>query len=379
MNNMLFIKNARILTEIGLIDGSILCENGFISAVGDIPAPQDAETLDAKGLILAPCFIDMHSHGAVNTDVNEGSAEGLLNICRFYAAKGVGGWLCSILTDTEEQTLKCINAALQAMEHPDGANLMGIHLEGPFLSEKYAGAMPRHLLRQGDMALIERYQRAAKGKILTMTLAPEVPGVTKIIPELSRMLTVCLGHSDASYHEAMAAIQAGARCITHTFNAMRLFHHHEPGIMGAALESDVYCEAICDGLHLHPGTVSMLLKLKGAERIIPVTDSILATGLPDGDYKLGVNDIVVKNGDARLKDRDVRAGSTLTADRALKNLMRFTGLALDKALPMMSANPAKLLGIYEKRGQIAPGCRADFNLLDDEGNICATYILGSRV
>ena len=379
MSNPLLVNNARILTEKGLVSGSVLCENGVFTAVGNVTAPENAKTVDAAGRILAPAFLDLHTHGAANVDVNEGRVDGILEIARFFAKNGVGGWLCSILTDTEEQTLKCIEAICTAMEHPDGANIMGIHLEGPFLSHHFAGAMPRHLLRDGDLELIKRYQAAAKGNIRSITLAPELPGMLEIIPELSKMMLVCIGHSYATYAEAMAAIDAGAGCITHTFNAMRPFHHHEPGITAAAIESDVYCETIYDGLHLHPATIRMLLKAKGKERLVPVTDSIMATGLPDGFYKLGVNDIVVKDGDARLRDKDVRAGSTLVTTKGLKNLLSFTRLPIADVLLMMTRNPSKLLGIYETRGRIAEGCRADFNLIDDEGNIAETYILANKI
>lgn len=374
----LYIKNARILTEKGFRSGSLLCSSGVIEAVGRIPQPEDAEVVDAKNALLAPGFLDLHTHGAVNVDVNDADPEGLARIGRFFASHGVTGWLCSILTDTEEQTLRCIAAAKTAMQDTSGARLLGIHLEGPFLSPKYAGAMPQHLLRDGDEALIRRYQEAADGAIRSITIAPELPGALDVVRKLAGDMTVCLGHSDATYDQAMAAIDAGARCITHTFNAMRLFHQHEPGLMGAALERDVYCEAICDGRHLHPGSVRMLLAIKGCGKVVPVTDSIMATGLPDGNYRLGVNDIVVVDGDAMLKGKNVRAGSTLTADKALKNLIAFTGRPMEELLPMMSRTPADLLGI-PKRGAIQPGCDADFILMDEAASVLETYIRGKRV
>lgn len=243
------------------------------------------------------------------------------------------------------------------------------------LSPKYAGAMPPHLLRQGDISLIRRYQEAAEGAIRSMTIAPEVPGALEVIRALSDEMVISLGHSDATYDQAIAAIDAGAKCITHTFNAMRLFHQHEPALMGAALERDVFCEAICDGRHLHPGSIKMLLSIKGSNRMVPVTDSIMATGLPDGDYHLGVNEITVIGGDALLKDKSVRAGSTLTMDQALRNLLLFTGRPLEHILPMFSKTPAALLGISHL-GTIAPGNDADFVLLDDTGVILQTYIQG---
>lgn len=379
MTRPLYVKNARILRGGTVKTGSLLCEKGRFSAVFDAAAPADARVLDAGGALLVPGFLDLHTHGAAGVDVNAADAAGLEQIGRFFAAHGVTGWLCSILTDTEAQTLRAIGAACELMRaqrtaQAGGARLLGIHLEGPFLAETYAGAMPGALLRTGDIDLVRRYQAAAGGAIRTITVAPEVPGVTEMIPALrAEGIAVALGHSNATYDQAMAAIDAGAVCITHTFNAMRLFHQHEPALMGAALTAEVYCEAICDGLHLHPGTVRMLVKTKGPERVIPVTDSIMAAGLPDGDYRLGVNEITVKNGDAMLKGRPVRAGSTLTLDRALRNLMSFAGLPLERAAGMLSENAAALLG-PEAPGGIEPGAQADFVLLDEGGAVRKTYI-----
>lgn len=376
--DVLFVKNARILLHGAWIKGSLLAEHGVITAVGDVPEPCAASrggvrVVDANDHFLAPGLLDLHTHGAAGVDVNAADAEGLDRVGRFFAAHGVTGWLCSILTDTEEQTLRCIYAAKEAMRFSGGARLLGIHLEGPFLSERYAGAMPKHLLRQGDLRLIRRYQDAAEGTIRSITVAPEVSGVLDAVRALSGEMVVALGHSDATYGEAMAAIDAGARCVTHTCNAMRLFHQHEPGLLGAALESDAYCEVIADGRHLHPGSVRMLLKAKGFDRVVPVTDSIMAAGLPDGEYRLGVNEITVTDGDAMRTGSNVRAGSTLTSDRALRNLREFTGEPLECLLPLMSQNPASLLGLNHL-GRIAPGCEASFVLLDEQGEALSTYI-----
>jgi len=373
----LHVKNARLLIEGALIRGDLLAENGIITALGAVEPSADAVTVDAEGAILAAGFIDLHTHGAVGIDVNAADSDGFLKISKFFAAHGVTGWLGSVLTDTEEATLRAIDAAKTAMRDED-ATLLGIHLEGPFLSEQYAGAMPKHLLQTGNADLVRRYLSFGEGAVRTMTVSPEVEGVAEMIGAVGDDLVICLGHSAATYDEAMASIDAGAACITHTFNAMRLFHQHEPAIMGAALMSDVYCEAICDGLHLHPATVKLLIGLKGFDRVIPVTDSIMAAGLPDGDYRLGVNEITVKDGDAMLKDKPVRAGSTLTMDRALKNMLKFTGEPIEKLLPMFSENPARLLGLSDRIGRIAVGCEASFNLLDDDGTLKQTYIRAKR-
>ncbi|MDO4689651.1 MAG: amidohydrolase family protein, partial [Plesiomonas sp.] len=192
-------------------------------------------------------------------------------------------------------------------------------------------------------------------------------------------ITVGIGHSGATYDQAMAAIDQGADLCTHCFNAMRLFHQHEPAIMGAVLESDLYCEMICDGLHLVPGTVRMLTKLKGFEKCVAITDSIMAAGLPDGNYHLGVNEVVVVDGDAKLADTGVRAGSTLTQNRALKNLLKFTGKPLEQILPTLTENPAKVLKLDHRIGYIADDMDADLVFLDENNDVASVFVKGNRV
>ena len=211
-------------------------------------------------------------------------------------------------------------------------------------------------------------------------MSPEVEGVLEMIPALKELgITVAIGHSGADYDTAMAAIRAGAAACTHTFNAMALLHQHRPAILGAALESDIYCEMICDGLHLHPGIVRLLWKTKGGGRLVAITDSIMAAGLPDGYYHLGVNQVVVENGDAKLVSDGTRAGSTLTQDRALRNILAFTGLPLEDVLPVLTENPAKLIGVYDRKGSIEDGKDADLVVLDDHAQITEVFLRGRRL
>lgn len=339
------------------------------------------EEINIQGFRMVPGFFEIHTHGAAGVDVNGATAEDLEKVCCFFAKQGVTNWLCSILTDTKEQTLRCIREykRWKALDHW-GADLCGIHLEGPFLSEEYAGAMPKHLLLDMDLGLIRQYQEEAEGDIRYITISPERKGVIEAIPALRGMgIQVAMGHSAAGYDQAVFAIRQGAGACTHTFNAMRLFHQHEPAIMGAALESDIYCEAICDGLHLHPGSVRLLLKAKGNKRVIAITDSIMATGFPEGNYKLGVNDVVVKDGDARLASDGTRAGSVLTAKRAFHNFLDFTGYPVEEILPLFTENPARLLGMERRIGMIEEKRDANFLLLDNKNNIKAVYVKGRGV
>ena len=374
MEQLLF-TNGRVYRDGQFRREDVLVEDGKLSFPG-VP-PEGCRVVDLKGAMLVPGFLDLHTHGGDNVDVNAATAEDFAQISRFFARNGTTGWLCSILTDTEEQTLWSIGQAREAMAAPiAGARLLGIHLEGPFLSPEYKGAMPEHLLKKGDAALFRRYQQAAGGTVRYLTVAPEVEGVVDMLREISGEVAVAIGHSGADYETAIRAIDAGARACTHTFNAMGLFHQHRPSIMGAVLERPVYCEAICDGRHLHPGTVRMLLACKGWDRVAAVTDSIQAAGLPDGRYKLGVNDVVVEDGDAKLASNGVRAGSTLTTGQALKNLAAFTGQPVERVLPLLTLNPARLIGMEERKGSIAPGKDADLVVLDDQLNVKQTYVSG---
>ena len=370
--------------SVRIINGKVYKNGAFseeeiVLKEGKIVSAQDGdaeEVYDAKGNYVVPGFIDVHTHGGAGVDVNAADQQGF--------EQGTTSWLSSILTDTKEQTLKTIKEAVKHQEaqkngHENCADLLGIHLEGPFLSPEYKGAMPEHLLISPDLDLLKEYQEAAGGNIRYITVSPEVKGVPESIKGMIDLgMKVAIGHSGADYATSWKCIDAGAAAATHTFNAMRLFHQHEPAIMGAVLESDVYCEAICDGRHLHPGSVRFLLKMKGYDRVIAITDSIMAAGLPDGNYKLGVNDVIVEEGDAKLKD-GTRAGSTLTTGQAFRNLMKFTGESPEKILPLLTENPATMLGLQNSIGFIGEGRDADVLIMDREFQIKDTFVKGRRI
>ena len=326
----------------------IQIDDGKIQTIGPNLFEEGSTLVDGTGMWVVPGFIDIHTHGADGVDVNAATGEDFEKICRFQARQGTTSWLASVLTDTKEQTLWCIEQYNRWKQgEKKGAHLMGIHLEGPFLSTEYKGAMPEHLLQKPNTDLVREYQKAAGGDIRYLTIAPELEGAISFISQMKELgIVVSIGHSAASYETAMEAIKAGAASSTHTGNAMKLLHQRFPAIWGAALESDtLYCEMICDGLHLHPGVIRLTIKAKGLDKVVAVTDSIMAAGLPDGNYKLGVNDVVVKDGDAKLAGKENRAGSTLTTGKALKNLLSFTGKSLEEILPLLTENPARLLGV----------------------------------
>ncbi len=385
--NLRLLQGGTVLTPEGWAQKDVwISEGRIIALTAHLPAEATADLaketiLDADGLRIIPGMLDVHTHGACGVDVNHADADGLRKIGAFFASRGVTGWQCSVLTDTPEQTLRAIKEARSVMESgdaPTGARLLGIHLEGPCLSREYRGSMPEDLLLDtADPALFEKYQEAAGGRITYVTLSPEIAGAPELIPALTAMgIRTALGHSGATYARTMACIEAGACAGTHVGNASRLFHQHEPAVFGAILESDVYCETICDGIHLVPATVRLYRKVKGDARMVAITDSIMAAGMPDGTYSLGVNTVYVKDGDAKLAD-GTRAGSTLTMDRALRNISLFTGLPLECAARWTGENPARMMG-WDTKGRIEEGCDADFCLLDAETRVVRT-VVGGRV
>lgn len=372
-------QSENIVLEDKIISGEIAVENGNIIEISSKRSEEES-VIDLKDHYIFGGFIDIHTHGGDGVDANKADVEGYKTISNFFATKGVTGYLTSILTDTKEQTIWCIEEVVKAMENNNGgAKLLGIHLEGPFLNPEYKGAMPEKLLRYGDIELIREYQKIAKGNIKYITIAPEFKENMEIIGELVDLgIVVSLGHSNATYEETLEAKRRGAKSATHLMNAMRPIHQHELGIVGATLMSDLVAETIIDGLHLHPSTVEFILKNKGHDEIVAVTDCIMAAGLPDGDYMLGVNEVIVKDGDARLKYGDVRAGSTLTLDKAFRNFMEFTSSELLNTQKLFNKNPAELLG-FLNLGTISPGKKADFTIMDKNFKVVMTVVDGNVV
>lgn len=379
----LLIKNGLVLKNSNFYHKDILIKDGIISKVEkDINADEKMIIFDAKEQLITPGFIDIHTHGAVGVDSNHVDVNKLEKLSEFYATQGVTTWLLSLVTDSKEimvQSAKAVSDYLEIKHNED--NLMGIHMEGPFLSIDYKGAQPEQYVIGFNKDLFDGVMEASGNRVKYITVAPEVNGVLDNIDYMKEKgVVISVGHSSADYITTKKAIEKGATTVTHTFNAMRLFHQHEPGVMGAVLEANnLYYEAICDGKHLVPATINMLLSLKGPERVICVTDSIMATGLPDGEYILGANEVVVENGDAKLKSNGVRAGSTLTLQNALLNLLQFTNLSIGQILPMLTINPAKAIHIDDEYGSIDVGKKANLLRMDYDGHILDTWIKGKRV
>ncbi|HEY2360420.1 MAG TPA: N-acetylglucosamine-6-phosphate deacetylase [Candidatus Angelobacter sp.] len=377
------ITASRLVTPLEWIESPVVTvEDGHITALrsrsdAEVPAGQP---LNFPDLILAPGFIDIHIHGGAGRDAMEADDSALTQIERQLVQHGVTAYLPTTVTASEKKILKALGGLgkLIAMVNKNQGRAvpLGIHLEGPFISHEKRGVHPPQDLLPPSPQALERFWQAAAGNIRMMTIAPELPGAVETI-QYARTLGVhsSLGHSNATYQEAQSGIAAGADHATHTFNAMRALDHRDPGILGAVLENDeLTADIIADGIHVHPSVLSLFLRAKGADRAILITDAISATDMPDGIYSLGGLEVQVSNG--RCEYQGKLAGSVLTLDRAIRNVMNFAGWKLQQAIRLATLNPAQRLGISDQRGLLAPGRRADLVVLTPEGNVVHTIIGG---
>ncbi len=362
----------------------ILVEEGRILSIAsrqDVEMPPAVEILDYTGSVIAPAFLDVHIHGCAGHDVMEGSSDALLAISRFLGQRGTGSFLATTVTAPLNVTLKSLSnlaRQLRQIQEWPGAMPFGIHLEGPFLSHAKRGVHPVEHLREPSIEIFDQLFDAAEGMVRLMTLAPELPGAEALTRHAKqRGVRVSMGHSNATAAEAERLIRAGATSATHTFNAMRALDHREPGIAGVVLsEPGLFAELICDGIHVDPRMVRLWWRLKGSQHGILVTDAMAATGMPDGEYRLGGMPVQVANGKATAGG--VLAGSVLTLDQALKNMIAFTGAGLAESLPLLTRNPAQMIGL-EERGRLSPGKRADIVVLADDGRLIASLVGGVSV
>lgn len=373
----LLLHGGRLLPPAGPPgEGWVLIRGGRIEAVGagDPPVP-DVPRLDLAGALAAPGFIDLHVHGGDGVDFGSASGEEIGRAVAFHARHGTTGLLATTLSAAPDTLL----AAVREIAAACAPGLLGAHLEGPFLSPERPGAQDSAHIRDPDRDELERLLAAGAGTVRMVTLAPERPCALAAIALLRATgVVAAVGHSDASWDEARAAFAAGAAYAVHLFNGMRPLHHREPGVVGAALaDPAVTCELICDGHHLHPGTIALAHALKGADGAVLVTDAMAAAGLPDGEYGLGNLDVVVVGGRVALAEGGSLAGSTLTMDRAVRTAVA-AGVPVSDALRMASATPARVLALEQTKGALAPGHDADVVVLDDALAVRAT-IVGGRV
>ncbi|HTT32589.1 MAG TPA: N-acetylglucosamine-6-phosphate deacetylase [Methylomirabilota bacterium] len=379
------IHAGRVLTPASEIaDAGILIREGVIEAVGPragMTLPSGALEVHAMDKTAAPGFIDIHIHGAGGHDVMEADSTALSAVTKKVAQFGTTSLLATTVTASPEDTCRAVERIAkyipqQHAAQPSGTEIIGIHFEGPFISKERPGVHPPRWIQLPSAELLGRFLQAAAGNARLMTIAPEVLGATQCIEAAQKAgVVISIGHTNATYEQARMAIAHGARSATHTYNAMRPFTHRDPGVIGAVLTSpEINAELIADGIHVEEGAMKLLLQAKGAERVILVSDGLSATGMPDGKYMLGDFEVTVTNGVCR-NAAGVLAGSTLTLDRALRNIVNL-GVPLPEALRMLTLNPASLLGIEFKKGSLRVGADADVLLLDEGLHVTNVWARG---
>ncbi len=366
-----------------LLNVILLIRRGTIQQV--LPASQDGPhvsglVIHEPGAAVAPGFIDLHVHGARGRDLMDGTRESIRTVAEALARHGTTSFLATTLSAPDSDTEVAIRGfAENRSAVSDGANALGIHMEGPYLNPVRRGTHHASYLKNASVPAFRRFVEVSGYSVLKMTVAPEVDDGLQLIREAVNLgVRVSLGHSDATFEQARSAVDAGATQATHTFNAMRPFHQREPGILGLVLTDDrVYAEIIADGVHVHPAAVQLLVRMKGVERILLVTDGLSAVDMPDGSYPLGDKTVFVQRGECRDPDGTL-AGSTLTLDHAVRNLTRWLNLPVQQALVAASTSPARSLGLNGTKGVIAPGADADLVFLDSNLNVVKTMV-GGRV
>lgn len=363
-----------------IADPFVVIEDGAIVQIGQSSAasPPGGEVLDFAEATILPAFFDVHIHGSAGHDVMEATPQALGTIGGFLGRHGVGAYLATTVTADIDMTLRSLSGLAIEMRRPQlGAQPVGIHLEGPFLSPHKRGAHPERLLQPPSVELLDRMWQAAEGQVRLLTIAPELPGADAVISRAVELgIRVSLGHSNATLAEAQRGVRLGAASATHTFNAMRSFSHREPGLVGEVLTNDgLFAELICDGLHVDPTAVRIFWKMKGRGRGILITDAMSAAGMPDGPYKLGELDVRVEGGRCLIEENTL-AGSTLTLDTGLRNFASFTGASLAEAAPLVTCNPARLLALDDRFGEITVGRSADLVILSPQRNIMQTFLRG---
>ncbi|REE86170.1 N-acetylglucosamine 6-phosphate deacetylase [Paenibacillus taihuensis] len=378
--------NAQIYTGYELINGGgfITSGDGTIVSVGS-PSLIESEVekadrvTDLDGKIVLPGFVDVHVHGGGGYSLPRGEPEDFRGAAKYHAAHGTTSMLATTDGAIEPTTLGMLRNALQAQTDRtnDGADYIGVHLEGPFLNPIRKGAFDESLLHPPDQGEMERYIEASGGTIRLITVAPELAGGESFVKWLTAQgIRVSIGHSNATYEQSLQAIEWGARHTTHHFNGMSPFHHRDPGVAGAGMtQPSLTTELIADGIHVHPAAVRFLFDLKGAWNVCVITDAVLQAGLPDGDY----GETVVSEGKIYLKGTETLAGSSATMLESLRRVLDYTGRSLGNVLPSITIVPAREAGADKRKGSLSAGLDADFLVLDEQLNLLETYVRGHRV
>jgi N-acetylglucosamine-6-phosphate deacetylase len=376
-----FISGGSLLTpEQVLPDHTLVIEQGTIAAIEPSQRrPRRGEHgIEADGLWVAPGLIDVHVHGGADHDTMDATPQALHGMARFFARHGVTGYLATTVSAPAEDIRLAIENVRTAAQPEDGAQHLGVHIEGPYLDVDFRGAQPAGRLRPPDAEEYEAW--LTSGVVRLITLAPELDGALALVERSAEAgVETAVGHSAASYEQVLAAADRGLRQACHAFNGMPPLHHRTPGVLGAVLGDDrIYAQVIADGTHVHPAVVRLLVRAKGTGRVILITDSMRAAGLADGGYELAGRPILVRDGVARTLEGGL-AGSTITLDAALRNVLSFAGLSLSEGLRMATATPAEAMGWAGRKGALALGADADVILLDESLDVRLTMVAGRVV
>jgi N-acetylglucosamine-6-phosphate deacetylase len=371
-----------------IVEGIVLIDGETIEAVGrGLNIPKSARRIDARDKICVPGFIDLHVHGAGGYDLMDATEEALVTVSRTLLRHGTTSFYPTTVTASTDATLIAlerlgawIGGAPASIGH-DAAQPLGIHMEGPFISHKRLGVHPAKHVLPPSTAAFQLFLEAAGEELRILTLAPEMPGAMEVIDAaMENGVRVALGHTDATHEQAMRAIESGVRHAVHTFNAMRPFNHRDPGVIAAVLlDERVMAELIADNIHVDPVAIRLLVKAKGPEGIVLVSDGVSPTGMPEGSgYRLGEMQVSVRGGAVRNSE-GVLAGSVLTLDRAIRNMREATALPLRELVRMVSWNPAQMMHLTHKKGVLAPGADADLVLLSQDMQVAQVYARGRAV
>lgn len=374
------LKNVKVyIKNVGIVKTNIGIENGRIAYIGN---EGNIEPIFETDGIVVPGFIDEHIHGAGGADAMDGTVEALQTISAFLAREGTTGFLATTMTQSPENITNALKAVKKVREKGEykGAEVLGVHLEGPFISPKHVGAQPLEYVATPDAELFDKYNEASGNSIKIVTLAPEVEGGLGLVKHLSNIGVVAsVGHTGGKYADVVNAVAAGATNVTHTYNAQTGLHHREAGVVGAAMLLDeLNCEMICDTIHVSVPAIKLVIKNKPHDKYTLITDAMRAKGMPDGKSELGGQDVFVNNGEARLADGTL-AGSVLKMNVAVKNLVEKAGVSFTDAIDFATYNPAKNIGVLNERGTIEVGKRADLTVLNSDFEVLYTLVNGKIV